>query len=97
MVTREYVTFMGLALMMTLTVGCSQVVNVYWTKTGAGKAELQADVDECQSLQRRVGLNEERIEQCLEAQGWSAVRQEPMEEEPEPEPNIPNSEVEEEK
>lgn len=80
MVTREYVTFTGLVLMMTLSVGCSQVVNVYWTKSGAGKADLQADVEECQSLQRRVGLNEERIEQCLEAQGWSPVRQEPMEE-----------------
>ena len=91
--TRENVTLTGLALIMTLSVGCSQVVNVYWTKTGAGKVELQADVEECQSLQRRVGLNEERIEQCLEAQGWSAVRQEPMEEEPES--DISDSESEE--
>ncbi len=95
MVTREYVTFTGLALMMTLSVGCSQVVNIYWTKAGAGKAQLQEDIEECQSLQRRVGLNEERIEQCLEAQGWSAVRQEPMEEESEL--DVANSESEEEK
>ncbi len=95
MVTREYVTLAGLALMLTLSAGCSQVVNVYWTKPGAGKAQLQEDVEECQSLQRRVGLNEARIEQCLEAQGWSPVRQEPMEEELEPEPDIQDSESEE--
>ena len=93
MVTREHVTFAGLALMMTLSVGCSQVVNVYWTKAGAGKTQLEEDVEECQSLQRRVGLNEEQIEQCLEAQGWSPVRQEPMEEESET--DIQDSELEE--
>ncbi len=85
MVIRECVAFAGLALMPTLSVGCSQVVNVYWTKAGSGKADLEKDVDECQSLQRKVGLNEERIEQCLEAQGWSPVRQEPSKEESEPE------------
>ena len=59
-----------------LSLGCSQVVNVYWSKPGADNAKLQEDKEECQSLQRAVGLNEERIEKCLEAKGWSPVRQE---------------------
>jgi hypothetical protein len=59
-----------------LSLGCNRVVTVYWAKPGAGNAELLEDKEECQSLQRAVGLNEERIEKCLEAQGWSPVRQE---------------------
>lgn len=59
-----------------LSLGCKQVVTVNWSKPGAGNAKLQEDVEECQSLQRAVGLNEERIEKCLEAKGWSPVRQE---------------------
>jgi hypothetical protein len=59
-----------------LSLGCNQVVTVHWSKPGAGNAKLQEDKEECQSLQRAVGLNEERIEKCLEAQGWSPVRQE---------------------
>lgn len=59
-----------------LSLGCNQVVTVYWSKPGAGNAKLQRDKEECQSLQRAVGLNEERIEKCLEAQGWTQVRQE---------------------
>jgi hypothetical protein len=38
--------------------------------------DLLEDKEECRSLQRSVGLNEERIEKCLEAQGWTPVRQE---------------------
>lgn len=59
-----------------LSLGCNQVVTVYWSKPGAGNAQLQGDKEECQSLQRAAGLNEERIEKCLEAQGWIQVRQE---------------------
>jgi len=59
-----------------LSLGCNQVVTIYWAKPGAGDLELKEDKEECQSLQRAVGWNEERIEKCLEAQGWSPVRQE---------------------
>jgi hypothetical protein len=59
-----------------LGLGCNQVGTVYWSKPGADDAKLQEDKEECQSLQRAVGLNEERFEKCLEAQGWSKVRQE---------------------
>jgi hypothetical protein len=68
--------FFALVLIMSLSLGCSQVVTIYWSKPGAGNAELDKDREECQSLQRAVGLNEERIEKCLEAQGWTPVRQE---------------------
>ena len=57
--------------------GCNQFVTVYWSKPGAGNAELQRDKDECQSLQRAVGLKGDRIEKCLEAKGWSQVKREP--------------------
>lgn len=76
MLTREWITFLALTAVLVLSVGCTQVVTVYWSKPGAGTAELLEDKEECQSLQRAVGLNEERIEKCLEAQGWSPVRQE---------------------
>ncbi len=56
--------------------GCNQVVTVYWSKPGAGNAELQQDKDECQSLQRAAGLDENRIGKCLEAKGWAQVRTE---------------------
>ena len=56
--------------------GCTQFVTVYWSKPGAGNAELQRDKDECQSLQRAVGLDESRIEKCLVAKGWEQVSQE---------------------
>ncbi len=73
---RTRVGKMVLALVMFLSLGCNQVVTIYWSKPGAGKEALQKDKEECQSLQRAVGLNEERIEKCLEAQGWSPVRKE---------------------
>lgn len=59
-----------------LSLGCMQTVTVYWEKPGAGAEELQKDKEECQSLQRAVGLDENRIEKCLEVQGWVPVRQE---------------------
>ncbi len=65
-----------LAFWSLVGLGCNQFVTVYWSKPGAGNAELQRDKDTCQSLQRAVGLDESRIEKCLEAQGWSKVRQE---------------------
>lgn len=75
MLTRECITFLALALVIPLSLGCNQGITVYWSKPGAGAAELLEDKEECQSLQRAVGLNEERIEKCLEAQGWSPVKQ----------------------
>ena len=69
-------TLLPLVMAMTFSFGCTQVVTIYWSKPGAGDAELQKDKEECQSLQRAVGLDEERIEKCLEVQGWSPVRQE---------------------
>ncbi len=74
--TRKRVKFLAVAMGIALSLGCNQVVTVYWSKPGAGNAELQKDEEECQSLQRAVGLNEDRIEKCLQAQGWSPVRQE---------------------
>ncbi len=65
-----------LVMCAIVSCGCSQVVTVYWSKPGAGNAELQRDKDECQSLQRAVGLAESRIEKCLVAKGWEKVRQE---------------------
>ncbi len=76
MQTRDWVTFLALATLIALSLGCNQVVTVYWSKPGAGAAELLEDREECQSLQRAVGLNEDRIEKCLEVQGWSPVRKE---------------------
>jgi len=75
---RKLLMMRGLAIatLVVLSLGCSQVVTIYWEKPGAGNAQLQEDKDECQSLQRAVGLNEERIEKCLEAKGWTPVRQE---------------------
>ncbi len=69
---------LGLAILtlVVLSLGCNQVVTIYWEKPGAGNAQLLEDKEECQSLQRAVGLNEERIEKCLEAKGWNPVRQE---------------------
>lgn len=59
-----------------LSLGCYQVVTFNWSKPGAGNAKLQEDVEACQALQRAVGLNEDRIGKCLEAQGWTPVSQE---------------------
>ena len=64
------------ATIFNVSLGCTQVVTLYWSKPGAGTAELLADKEECQALQRSVGLDEDRIEKCLEAQGWTPVRQE---------------------
>ncbi len=69
-------TLLPLVMAMTVSFGCIQTVTIYWAKPGAGDAELQKDKEECQSLQRAVGLDEDRIEKCLEVQGWSPVRQE---------------------
>lgn len=66
---------LALVLALLFTFGCTQTT-VYWSKTGSGTSELLEDKEVCQSLQRSVGLNEERIEKCLEAQGWTPVRQE---------------------
>lgn len=76
MLDRKGFKVSALAMGITLSLGCSQTVVTYWSKHGAGNAELLEDKEECQSLQRAVGLNEERIEKCLEAQGWSLIRQE---------------------
>ena len=95
MLTREFIQFLILAIMvMALSFGCNSVVTIYWSKPGAGKAELLKDKDECQSLQRAVGLNEERIDKCLEAQGWSPVRQETETATPEAEPEIDSESAE---
>ena len=67
---------LGISTLVVLSLGCNQVVTIYWEKLGAGNAQLLQDKEECQSLQRAVGLNEERIEKCLEAKGWTPVRQE---------------------
>ena len=74
--THQRVKFLAVAMGIALSLGCNQVVAIYWAKPGAGNAELQKDKEKCQSLQRAVGLNEDRIEKCLEAQGWAPVRQE---------------------
>jgi len=75
---RKSFMMLGLAILtlVVLSLGCNQVVTIYWEKPGAGNAQLLEDKEECQSLQRAVGLNEERIEKCLEAKGWNPVRQE---------------------
>jgi hypothetical protein len=67
---------LAVGILIVLSFGCTQTVTIYWSKPGAGNAELQKDKEECQSLQRAVGLDEDRIEKCLEVQGWSPVRQE---------------------
>ncbi len=57
--------------------GCSSsTVTIYWSKPGAGPDKLQQDKEECEALQRSVGLNETRIEKCLEAKGWVQVKKE---------------------
>ena len=61
---------------VSLLVACSQTVTVYWAKPGAGAQELEQDKEECRSLQRAVGNNEDRIDQCLVVKGWSEVRTE---------------------
>jgi len=75
---RKFLMMRGLVIVMlgVLSLGCNQIVTIYWAKPGAGNVELQKDKEECQSLQRAVGLSEERIDQCLEAKGWNPVRQE---------------------
>ncbi len=76
MMVRVWKMVLAVVMVMGLTFGCNKVVTVYWEKPGAGNEELQRDKAECEALQRAVGLNEERIEKCLEAQGWSFVKQE---------------------
>lgn len=61
---------------LTTFMACSQTVTVYWTKPGAGPQELERDMEECRSLQRAVGNNENRIDQCLMVKGWSEVQKE---------------------
>ena len=73
---RKFLMLLALIILITFGGGCTNIVTVYWSKPGAGSADLQKDKELCQSLQRAVGLNEKRIEKCLEAQGWSPVRQE---------------------
>ena len=76
MLSRELIVLWAMAMVIVLSLGCHRVVTVYWTKSGAGPADLQVDKEECQALQRAVGLNEDQIEKCLEAQGWTPVREE---------------------
>ena len=75
MLNRKCEKVLALVLALIFTFGCTQTT-VYWSKPGSGNADLLEDKEVCQSLQRSVGLNEERIEKCLEAQGWTPVRQE---------------------
>ena len=88
---RQFFMLLALIIVSTFCRGCTETVTVYWSKPGAGSAELQKDKELCESLQRAVGLNEKRIEKCLEAQGWWQVRQEnktaPKEASPELEPS----------
>lgn len=63
---------LALAMALIFTLGCTPTT-IYWSKPGSGDADLLEDKEECQSLQRSVGLSEERIEKCLEAQGWTPV------------------------
>lgn len=78
MQNRSSLKILGLVVVVLgmFSQGCSQVVTVYWAKAGAGPANLQEDKEKCQALQRAVGGNEERIGKCLEAQGWSPIREE---------------------
>ena len=75
MLNRTYAKVLALAMALIFTLGCIQTT-IYWKKPGSDDADLLEDKEVCQSLQRSVGLNEERIEKCLEAQGWTPVRQE---------------------
>lgn len=71
----DHAKVFALALAFIFTIGCTQAT-VHWSKPGSGNTELLEDKQVCQSLQRSVGLSEERIEKCLEAQGWTPLRQE---------------------
>lgn len=71
----DHAKVLALALALIFTIGCTQTT-IYWSKPGSGNADLLEDKEVCQSLQRSVGLNEEHIEKCLEAQGWTPVIQE---------------------
>ena len=71
----DHAKVLALALALIFTIGCTQTT-IHWSKPGSGNADLLEDKEVCQSLQRSVGLNEERIEKCLEAQGWTPVKQE---------------------
>lgn len=65
-----------LAGVMMASGGCTSRVTIYWSKPGASPEKLQQDKEECQALQRSAGLNEDRIEKCLEAKGWAEVKRE---------------------
>jgi len=71
----DHAKVLALALALIFTIGCTQTT-IHWSKPGSGNADLLEDKEVCQSLQRSVGLNEERIDKCLEAQGWTPVKQE---------------------
>ena len=62
--------------MVAALMACSQTVTVYWAKPGAGPEELAQDMEECRSLQRAVGNDEDRIDQCLMVKGWAEVKKE---------------------
>lgn len=71
----DHAKVLALALALIFTIGCTQTT-FHWSKPGSGNVDLLEDKEVCQSLQRSVGLNEEHIEKCLEAQGWTPVIQE---------------------
>lgn len=71
----DHAKVLALALAFIFTIGCTQTT-IHWSKPGSRNADLLEDKEVCQSLQRSVGLNEEHIDKCLEAQGWTPVKQE---------------------
>ena len=87
MMKRPNVCQLGIGILAGVLIGMggcsSKTVTIYWSKPGAGPDKLQHDKEECESLQRSVGLNEARIEKCLEAKGWVQVNKESSEGDPE--------------
>lgn len=62
--------------MLMALMACSQTVTVYWARAGSGPEDLAQDMEECRSLQRAVGNDEDRIDQCLMVKGWAEVKKE---------------------
>ena len=78
--TRPNVLKVGVGILVGIFMGMggcsSHTTTIYWSKPGSGPEKLQQDKEECQALQRAVGLDEERIEKCLVAKGWLEVKRE---------------------
>ncbi len=56
------------------SLGCAVSGNtVYWAKSGATRTELERDKEECQNLQRSVGVDDWNIHKCLEVKGWTQI------------------------